>query len=167
MQQRDVIALLVGLGAVFTIIGPFIGVLALKDEYRKLDAALKKVGEIARDPNLNDDQKNAQRMEVLEISPWPELEFFRQWVRFYVLKQALSGLGWAAAVTVLGIVLGAIGGIWSLYLPSDAPNPPSVRRQAVVAPSSLPTSRPGPAGPSPAPAGGTRMPAASPRPSAR
>lgn len=112
------VATLMILGAVLTLGGLGWGAKRLITEHRTLAAKLDEVTAI-HDPALSDQENNARRAEVLPpTSQWGDLTYFREWVRRFILEQAVTNLGWPAAFTALGVVLSTVGGVWALWAPS-------------------------------------------------
>lgn len=105
------------LGAVLTLGGLAFGARKLAQEYRELGAKLEEVTRIAFDPAVTGDDQNTQRHAVLPVtSSFSDLEYFREWVRYFILKQAASGLGWPIAFTAAGVVLSTVASVWSVWV---------------------------------------------------
>ncbi|MFG3189261.1 hypothetical protein [Streptomyces omiyaensis] len=105
------------LGAVLTLGGLAYGARKLAREYKELGQKLDAVAAIAADPALDEDERQARRNAVLPpTSSWGDIQYFREWVRYFILQQAASGLGWPAALTASGVVLSTAASAWSVWV---------------------------------------------------
>lgn len=113
---RATVATLMILGAALTLGGLGWGARRLVDEYRSLAGALDKISRMTPDPSLTDTENNARRAEVLApTSTWGDVEYFREWVRRFILEQAVTNLGWPAVLTATGVILSTVAGVWALW----------------------------------------------------
>jgi hypothetical protein len=113
---RATVATMMILGAVLTLGGLGWGARRLFAEHRGLARALDEISRMAPDPALTDVENNARRAEVLRpTSTWGDVEYFREWVRRFILEQAVTNLGWPAALTASGIVMSTAAGVWALW----------------------------------------------------
>ncbi|MFE5898033.1 hypothetical protein ACFQ67_11510 [Streptomyces sp. NPDC056488] len=105
------------LGAVLTLGGLAYGARKLSSEYKELGRKLDEVANISQDSSLTSEEKEARRNATLPItSNWDDVTYFREWVRYFILQQAVTGLGWPAALTASGVVLSTVASTWSVWL---------------------------------------------------
>lgn len=113
---RATVAALMILGALLTLGGLVWGAQRLVLEYRTLAGKLDQISRMAPDPSLTDVENNARRAEILApTSTWGDVEYFREWVRRFILEQAVTNLGWPAALTGTGVILSTVAGVWALW----------------------------------------------------
>ncbi|MFI8425112.1 hypothetical protein [Streptomyces sp. NPDC085479] len=104
-------------GAVLTLGGLAYGARKLTLEYKDLERKLDEVANIAVDPSLTEDDREARRNGVLPLtSTWNDTLYFREWVRYFILQQAVSGLGWPVALTASGVILSTVASAWSVWV---------------------------------------------------
>jgi hypothetical protein len=104
------------LGAVLTLGGIAFGARRLFNEHKELARKLDEITRIAGDTSLSDAERNAQRHAlIVPTSTWSDIEYFREWVRRFILEQAVSNLGWPAALTASGVVLSTVASAWSVW----------------------------------------------------
>lgn len=114
---RIVVAVLTVVGAFLTLGGLVWGARRLKAEHQHLDQGLREVERIARDTTLDDAEQNRQRQTVLPVtSTFGDMEYFREWVRFSILDQAVDNLREPAWLTGTGVILVTVASVWSLWL---------------------------------------------------
>lgn len=105
------------LGAVLTLGGLTYGARKLAREYKQLGRKLEEAASIAADPSLTNDEREARRNAVLPpTSTWNDTLYFREWVRYFILQQAVTGLGWPAALTASGVLLSTVASAWSVWV---------------------------------------------------
>ncbi|MGR6997288.1 hypothetical protein ACU686_02900 [Yinghuangia aomiensis] len=99
-----------------TLGGLFWGARRLVLEHRGLVRDLDEIQRIANDPTLDDDERKARRLAVLQpSSTWGDVFYLREWVRRFVVQQAMGSLGPPALLTVAGIVGSTVASVWSLW----------------------------------------------------
>lgn len=105
------------IGAVLTLGGLGWGARRLVFEHRELVAALAEVRRIDQDDSLTVDEQTAQKEAALpHTSSWADVEYIREWVRRFILEQALSNLRWPAALTATGVVLSTVASVWGVWV---------------------------------------------------
>ncbi|MER7909980.1 hypothetical protein [Streptomyces sp. NPDC096068] len=105
------------LGAVLTLGGLAYGARKLSREYRELGQKLTDAGAISGDQSVPKEERDARRHAILPpTSSWGDIEYFREWVRYFILQQAVTGLGWPAALTASGVVLSTVASAWSVWV---------------------------------------------------
>lgn len=116
-MAQVIVAVLTVLGSALTIGGLVWGVRRLIAEHRQLVADLTEVRRLNGDQSLSDDERTARKEAVLpNTSSWGDVEYIRHWIRRFILEQALSGLGWPAALTIAGVVLSTAASVWSVWV---------------------------------------------------
>ncbi len=77
---------------------------------------LSEIKRINSDTSLTTQERSVQKEAVLpNTSSWGDVEYIRDWIRLFILEQAVSGLGWPAALTVGGVVLSTAASVWSIW----------------------------------------------------
>lgn len=105
------------LGAVLTLGGLAFGARKLFTEHKELSRKLDEITRIAADASLTPEERDQRRHAVIDpTSNWGDIEYFREWVRRFILEQAVTNLGWPAALTALGVVLSTVASAWSVWV---------------------------------------------------
>lgn len=105
------------LGAILTLGGLAYGARKLAREYKGLGRRLEEINRIAHDPAIDGDEQNRQRHAlIVPSSSWSDIEYFREYVRYFILQQAARGLGWPIAFTASGVVLSTVASVWSIWV---------------------------------------------------
>ncbi|MFF3690711.1 hypothetical protein [Streptomyces sp. NPDC002187] len=116
-MSEAILTVITILGAVLTLGGLAFGARRLRSEYKVLARKLEEVTRIAGDSSLSGDEQNRQRHAVLPpSSTFGDVEYFREWVRCSILEQAVSNLGWPAALTALGVLLSTVASAWGVWV---------------------------------------------------
>jgi hypothetical protein len=116
-MSETILSAITILGAVLTLGGLAFGARRLFNEHKELSRKLDEITRISTDQSLTSEERDAQRHAIImPTSTWSDIEYFREWVRRYILEQAVSNLGWPAALTALGVVLSTVASAWGVWV---------------------------------------------------
>lgn len=111
------VTILAALGGVLPLIGIGLGARRVIVDFRELGRKLDEVEQIMKDPRVPEDVKMARAKKVLQPEfTWARLTYTYEWIRYLVLRNAVTDLRGAAVSTGLGVVCGTIASVWSLWL---------------------------------------------------
>ncbi|MFD7968590.1 hypothetical protein [Streptomyces clavifer] len=116
-MNEPILTAITVLGAVLTLGGLAFGARRLFNEHRELSRKLDEITRINGDQTLTSDERKERRHAVIvPTSTWGDVEYFREWVRRFILEQAVGNLKWPAALTALGVVLSTAASAWSVWV---------------------------------------------------
>jgi hypothetical protein len=104
------------LGAVLTLAGITVGARRLVQEHRYLVRKLDEVTAVGMGESLTPQEITDRRTAILPpTSTWGDIEYFREWVRRFILEQAVTNLGLPAVLTGCGVILSTVASAWGVW----------------------------------------------------
>lgn len=114
---KSLVVILTVLAAALSVGGVYWGAVGTVRKYRELRSALARLDGIAHDSSIPDDQRTSMRHAILRPSGnWGMVEYFDEHAQLNALTLVVEGLKWPALMAVVGIVVGTVASIISLWL---------------------------------------------------
>lgn len=105
------------LGALLTLGGIAFGARRLFNEHQELSRKLDEIEQVNADQALSSEEREERRHAIImPTSTWGDIEYFREWVRRFILEQAVGNLKWPAALTALGVLLSTVASAWGVWV---------------------------------------------------
>lgn len=110
-------SILIALGGALPIAGIYRGWRSTRRDLGQLTDLLGRIDVVNRDPNKTIQEKHHEKLGIL----MPKSNFGRnmyafEWTQRLILEQAMADLRGPVRLTLAGLFLGAVGGVWALWL---------------------------------------------------